>query len=68
MKVKDSMHKGVDWVSPDTPLTELALRGVSLQHCARIILNATSPLLNSPGLIRLQLRSLIAARPKMTQP
>jgi len=24
MKVKDSMHKGVDWVSPDTPLTELA--------------------------------------------
>jgi predicted transcriptional regulator len=24
MKVKDVMHKGVDWVSPDTPLTELA--------------------------------------------
>jgi CBS domain-containing protein len=24
MKVKDAMHKGVDWVSPDTPLTELA--------------------------------------------
>jgi CBS domain-containing protein len=24
MKVKDSMHKGVDWVSPDTPVTELA--------------------------------------------
>ena len=24
MKVKDSMRKGVDWVSPDTPVTELA--------------------------------------------
>src|SRR3954470_10161117 len=24
MKVKDVMHKGVDWVSPDTPITELA--------------------------------------------
>jgi len=24
MKVKDTMHKGVDWVSPDTPVTELA--------------------------------------------
>jgi CBS domain-containing protein len=24
MKVKDAMHKGVDWVSPETPLTELA--------------------------------------------
>ena len=24
MKVKDSMQKGVDWVSPDTPVTELA--------------------------------------------
>jgi CBS domain-containing protein len=24
MKVKDVMHKGVDWVSPDTPATELA--------------------------------------------
>ena len=24
MKVKEVMHKGVDWVSPDTPLTELA--------------------------------------------
>ena len=24
MKVKNSMHKGVDWVSPDTPVTELA--------------------------------------------
>jgi hypothetical protein len=23
-KVKDAMHKGVDWVSPDTPITELA--------------------------------------------
>jgi hypothetical protein len=23
MKVKDAMHKGVDWVSPDTPVTEL---------------------------------------------
>src|SRR3981189_1100184 len=24
MKVKDVMHKGVDWVSPTTPVTELA--------------------------------------------
>ena len=24
MKVKDVMHKGVDWVSPETPLTEIA--------------------------------------------
>ena len=24
MKVKDAMHKGVQWVSPDTPVTELA--------------------------------------------
>jgi CBS domain-containing protein len=24
MKVKDAMHKGVDWVSPDTPVTELS--------------------------------------------
>ena len=24
MKVKDVMHKGVDWVSPNTPITELA--------------------------------------------
>ena len=24
MKVRDAMHKGVDWVSPDTPVTELA--------------------------------------------
>jgi CBS domain-containing protein len=24
MKVKDAMHKGVGWVSPDTPVTELA--------------------------------------------
>jgi CBS domain-containing protein len=24
MRVKDVMHKGVDWVSPDTPVTELA--------------------------------------------
>ena len=24
MKVKDAMHKGVDWVSPNTPITELA--------------------------------------------
>jgi CBS domain-containing protein len=24
MKVKDAMHKGVDWVSPNTPVTELA--------------------------------------------
>jgi len=24
MKVKEAMHKGVDWVSPDTPVTELS--------------------------------------------
>ena len=24
MKVKDAMHKGVDWVNPDTPVSELA--------------------------------------------
>jgi hypothetical protein len=24
VKVRDAMHKGVDWVSPDTPVTELA--------------------------------------------
>jgi CBS domain-containing protein len=24
MKVKDVMHEGVDWVRPDTPVTELA--------------------------------------------
>ena len=24
MKVKDAMHKGAEWVSPDTPLTEVA--------------------------------------------
>ena len=24
MKVKEVMHKGVDWVSPDTPVTEVA--------------------------------------------
>jgi CBS-domain-containing membrane protein len=24
MKVKDAMHKGVDWVNPNTPITELA--------------------------------------------
>ncbi len=24
MKVKDAMHKGVDWVNPDTPIAELA--------------------------------------------
>jgi CBS domain-containing protein len=24
MKVKDAMHKGVDWMSPDTPVRELA--------------------------------------------
>jgi CBS domain-containing protein len=24
MKVKDAMHRGVDWVSPDTPVAELA--------------------------------------------
>ena len=24
MRVKDVMHKGVDWVSPNTPVTELA--------------------------------------------
>jgi CBS domain-containing protein len=25
MKVKDAMHEGVHWVSPDTPVTELAI-------------------------------------------
>ena len=24
MKVKDAMHKGVEWVSPETPVAELA--------------------------------------------
>ncbi|HWK66090.1 MAG TPA: CBS domain-containing protein [Rhizobiaceae bacterium] len=24
MKVKDAMHRGAEWVSPDTPVTELA--------------------------------------------
>jgi CBS domain-containing protein len=24
MKVKEAMHRGVDWVSPDTPIAELA--------------------------------------------
>jgi CBS domain-containing protein len=24
MKVKEAMHKGVEWVAPDTPLTEIA--------------------------------------------
>ena len=24
MKVKDAMHRGVEWVSPETPVTELA--------------------------------------------
>lgn len=24
MKVKEAMHRGVEWVSPDTPVTELA--------------------------------------------
>ena len=24
MKVKDAMHKGVEWVGPETPITELA--------------------------------------------
>ena len=24
MKVKDVMHKGVDWVAPDTPIAEVA--------------------------------------------
>ena len=24
MKVKDVMHKGVDWVGPDTPIAEIA--------------------------------------------
>ncbi len=24
MKVKEAMHKGVDWVGPDTPITEIA--------------------------------------------
>jgi CBS domain-containing protein len=26
MKVKDAMHKGVDWVSPDTPVTAKLMR------------------------------------------
>ncbi len=26
MKVKDAMHKGVEWVSPETPLVEVARR------------------------------------------
>jgi CBS domain-containing protein len=25
MKVKDAMHKGVEWVAPDTPVVELAI-------------------------------------------
>ena len=24
MKVKNAMHRGVDWVSPDTPISEIA--------------------------------------------
>ena len=24
MKVKDAMHKGVEWVGPETPISELA--------------------------------------------
>ncbi|MFZ0398644.1 MAG: CBS domain-containing protein, partial [Methyloceanibacter sp.] len=24
MKVKEVMHKGVDWVGPETPITEIA--------------------------------------------
>ena len=43
------------------------LRGVSLKHCARIILIVTSHLLNSQEvLIRLQQLSLITAWPRMT--
>ncbi len=30
MKVKDVMHDGAEWVSPDTPLTEVAQRMKSL--------------------------------------
>ncbi|MGH6734677.1 MAG: CBS domain-containing protein [Methyloceanibacter sp.] len=30
MKVKSAMHKGVDWVGPDTPLTDIAK--LMLQH------------------------------------
>jgi CBS domain-containing protein len=30
MKVKEVMHKGVDWVGPDTPVTELAK--IMLKH------------------------------------
>jgi CBS domain-containing protein len=26
MKVKDAMHKGVEWVAPDTPVSEIARR------------------------------------------
>ena len=30
MKVKEAMHKGVDWVAPDTPIADLAK--LMLQH------------------------------------
>lgn len=30
MKVKEAMHKGVDWVGPDTPVTDLAK--IMLKH------------------------------------
>ena len=37
MKVKDVMHKGVDWVSPETPISELAkLMQVSVEYWAGI--------------------------------
>ena len=41
MRVKDVMHKGVDWVSPDTPVTEIDARAMARDvmtegiHCCR---------------------------------
>ena len=32
MKVSQAMHKGVEWVSPDTTLTELARQGILPAH------------------------------------
>src|SRR5262249_18278745 len=44
MKVKDAMHKGVDWVGPDTPVTELAklmrehdIGAIPIGHIDRLI-------------------------------
>ena len=36
MKVKDAMHKGVDWVSPDTPVSELAKLMRDHDDCSRV--------------------------------